>query len=163
MVKVKITISIGKLGHSEHHIDTDLVLPSNTNVMKDFDFRPPIIVFFYHLFPSIKGHAIVIDKYLSRASHHETMKRNKIQFHDPMGKDPDCWKAKNYYLLLIATTTEVENGIENLLMQGRVGNWGFYPDFGKFISVNEMKCFYSAAPYCWCDEQYWFLPDRGTP
>jgi hypothetical protein len=31
------------------------------------------------------------------------------------------------------------------------------------MSVNEMKCFCSAAPYCWCDKQYWFVPDRDTP
>ena len=43
------------------------------------------------------------------------------------------------------------------------GNRCFYPDFGRFLSVNEMKCFCSAAPYCWCDKQYWFVPDRDTP
>jgi hypothetical protein len=90
------------------------------------------------------------------------MKADKIQFHDPADKDPD-WKVRNCYLLLIAAATEVENGIEYLWKRGRVGNRCFYPDFGRFMSVNEMKCFYSATPYCWCDEQYWFVPDRDTP
>jgi hypothetical protein len=65
MVKVKITISIGKLGHSEHHIDTDLVLPSNTNVMKDFDFRPPIIVFFTISFLLLKDMPLLLTNTLA--------------------------------------------------------------------------------------------------
>jgi hypothetical protein len=104
------------LGDAEHHIDIDLVPPSDTNVMKDFDFEWPWIDNFCdHLFPFFKGHAHIIDKYLSdsRASYHESMKADKIQFHGPADKDPD-WKVKNFCLLLIAAATEVENGIENL-------------------------------------------------
>jgi len=69
------------LRDAEHHIDTDFVPPSDTNVMKDFDFEWPLIDnFFDPLFPSIKGHARIIDKYLSdsRASYPNTMKADKI-------------------------------------------------------------------------------------
>jgi hypothetical protein len=38
-----------------------------------------------------------------------------------------------------------------------------YPDFGRFMSINEMHAFCSAAPYAWADEKYWYLPDRDTP
>jgi hypothetical protein len=58
------------------------------------------------------------------------MKADEIQFHDAVDIIPD-WKVHNCYLLLIAATTEVENGIENLWKRGRVGNRRFYPDFGR--------------------------------
>jgi hypothetical protein len=38
-----------------------------------------------------------------------------------------------------------------------------YPDFGRFMSINEMQAFCSSAPYAWADEKYWYLPDRDTP
>jgi hypothetical protein len=38
-----------------------------------------------------------------------------------------------------------------------------YPDFGRFMGINEMWAFCSAAPYAWADEKYWYLPDHDTP
>ena len=37
------------------------------------------------------------------------------------------------------------------------------PDFGRFMSINEMQAFCSAALYAWADEKYWYLPDQDTP
>ncbi len=50
---------------------------------------------------------------------------------------------------------KTENRIENLWKRGRVGNRRYFPDFGKFMAINEMKAFCSAAPYCWAEEEFW--------
>ena len=72
-------------------------------------------VFFDKLFPNVKGHAKLIDKYFQdpRSSMHATVKNDKIVFHDPEADDPD-WRVKMCYSLMIAGVTELENGVENL-------------------------------------------------
>jgi hypothetical protein len=63
----------------------------------------------------------------------------------------------------MAAATELENGVENLWKSGMKGVRRNYPDFGCFMSINEMQAFCSAPPYAWADEKYWYLPDRDTP
>jgi len=95
---------------------------------------------------------------------HPILKKGKtdtIQFHDEADLDPD-WKVKQCYVLLIAAATEMENGIENLWKCGKLQNHRWYPDFGRFMVMNEMKAFCSTAPYCWSDEEHWYFPQCDT-
>jgi hypothetical protein len=155
------------LGDMKHITDNEFKPPETENVVHTgFDFRTDNFTqnVFQHVFPSIAAHAKIIDKYLSgkRAPYFETVKNDKIVFHDPDDADP-VWKVKNCYLLLIAAATEVENGIENLWKRGRVGNHRYFPAFGMFMTMNEMKVFRSAAPFFWAQEEFWYLPQRDAP
>jgi hypothetical protein len=67
------------------------------------------------------------------------------------------------YLLIIAASTELKNGIENLWKSGMKQMRCSYPDSGHFMGINKMQAFCSAAPYAWADENYWYLPDCNTP
>jgi hypothetical protein len=62
------------LRDAEHHIDTDFVPPSNTNVMKDFDFERPLInIFFTISFLLLMGmHALLTSTY--QIAEHPIMK-----------------------------------------------------------------------------------------
>jgi len=82
---------------------------------------------------------------------------SNIKFHDPDDDDPD-WKVKQCYLLILAAATEREHGVENLWKQGWKKMHCPYPDFGRFMGINEFKAFCLAAPYCWCNESEWFAP-----
>ena len=37
------------------------------------------------------------------------------------------------------------------------------PDFGIYMLTNYFKVFMAAAPYCWCDEKYWYIDKRDRP
>ena len=183
------------LSDQEYHYDTIFRPPTSSNVVSSsFDFQCSIQEnFFEHVFPSVVGHAEIIDKFLSdpRATYHDTVQSHNILFHDANDDDPD-WKVltlntlfdfsffnisliffvsffipfsqvKQCYVLLIAAATELENGVENLWKSGMKGVRRNYPDFGRFMSINGMHAFCSAAPYAWADEKYWYLPDRDTP
>jgi hypothetical protein len=54
---------------------------------------PSLLIFFKHIFPSIEGHINKLDKYLAdpKAESYETVKHDKIKFHDKDAADPD-WK-----------------------------------------------------------------------
>ena len=153
------------LASSMHHEDVNFKPPTRSNVIgADIDFDNNAgVVFFKHIFPSVEGHAKIIDKYLSNpaAEYYSLVWSHKIQFFDVDDKDPD-WKVKQCYLILIAAATETENGDENLWMKG-MHLWHPYPDFRCCMSQNEMKAFCSAAPFCWTDDRYWYAPDRDTP
>ncbi len=154
------------LGDGEHNVDQDFVPPASTNVVSNsFDYdEAKEDNFFQHVFPSIEGHGIILDKYLGdpRAPYHDTVKVEKIKFHDPEDPDPD-WKVKQCYLIIIAAATQFESGYENLWRRGMKGRLRLYPDFGRFMGINEMKAFCSAAPFCWADEVHWYKPQRDTP
>ena len=53
--------------------------------------------FFEHVFPSVKGHAALVDKYLSdlRAEYYRTVTQFEIKFNDEEATDPD-WRGKRY-------------------------------------------------------------------
>ena len=109
------------LGDMEYHYDTDFKPPMSSNVIKpvinfDKEFNAH---FFEHIFPSVTGHATIIDKFLSdpRAPYYDTVKSHQIKFHDPHDPDLD-WKVKQCYILLIAAVTEMESGVNNLWKSG---------------------------------------------
>jgi hypothetical protein len=109
------------LGYQEHHIDNAFIPPTSSNVVNFcFDFEAPLEEnLFDHIFPSVTGHAAILDKYLAgpRASYYETIKNHKITFFDDSEPDPD-WKIKQCYVLIIATAAELENGVGNLWKSG---------------------------------------------
>ncbi len=57
-------------------------------------------------------HAIIIDKHFSntRVTYHDTVVRHKIAFHNPDTNDSD-WMVRQGYLLMIASATEIGNGV----------------------------------------------------
>ncbi len=90
------------------------------------------------------------------------MVRDKIKFFDSTAPDPD-WLVKHCYLLIIASATEIVNGIDNLWKAGPSVGRHNYPDFGQFVPINYFKAFASAAPFCWSPEQYWYEESRDVP
>lgn len=119
-------------------------------------------IFFKHVFADVTGHAKLIDEYLSnvKCSIHKTYVDNKICFHDSLSDDPD-WKVKLSYLLMIAATTEKVKGASDLWKSGsRPYSRHEYPDYGKYMTEKEFKCFKAAAPYAFCDKSEWFKEKR---
>ncbi len=110
---------------------------------QDFDFNK---AFFDHFFPSIKGHAKIMDKILSSpdCSYFATANNDNIKFFDPKSEDPD-YLIRVCYTLLIAAATEVHHGVDNLWKQGPSTGRHPYPDFGKYIPQNYFKCFMGVA------------------
>jgi hypothetical protein len=82
----------------------------------------------------IIGHAKIIDEFLSdpRETYYDTVLRDKIVFHDPHASDPD-WMVRQCYLLMIASATEVVNGVDNLWRTGPSIGHHEYPDFRQGI------------------------------
>ena len=136
------------------------VVKPGFNFEKAFDYN-----FFKHVFPTVVGHGKIIDKFLadSRATYHATVSGHKIKFHDPDDPNDPDWMVKQGYLLLIAAASEMENGVENLWKAGMRKMRRPYPDFGRYMSINEFHAFCSAAPYARAEEKYWHLPTRDTP
>jgi hypothetical protein len=97
----------------------------------------------------------MIDKFLSysRATYYDTVKKDKILFYDSSSADPD-WMVRQCYSLMIASATEVVNGIDNLWKSGSSVGHPAHPDFGQYLPINYFKPFASAAPYCWSPERY---------
>jgi hypothetical protein len=60
------------------------------------------------------------------------------------------------YLLMIASATEVVNGVNNLWKSGLSVGSHVYPDFGQYVPIHYFKAFASAAQYCWSPEKYWY-------
>jgi hypothetical protein len=157
------------------HADTDYVdipfkPPMKAEYKKEVEWLPVITendynkVFFDDFFPSVDGHAAKMDRFLSstKCLMYNTVKNDKIVFHDPEADDPD-WRIRVCYTLLIAAASEIEIGLENLWRSGPSGGRHNYPDFGKYIPVNYFKAFQHAAAYCWCDESLWYLPKDDKP
>ena len=76
--------------------------------------------------------------------------------------DPD-WRFKICYTIMIASASEIHNGVENLWKRGLSKGRRAYPDFGRYMPINYFKAFMAAAPYCWCDEKYWYIDKRDRP
>jgi len=153
------------LGDTEYHRDDKFEPPTNTNVVSsDYDYDQTLVDnFFMHVFLNVTGHAAIIDKFLGdvHAPYYETVQQDKTLFHDAEDKDP-YWKIQQCYVLLIAAATEMENSIENLWKHGKIKNQRWYSDLRRFMAMNEMKAFCSAAPYCWSDEEHWYTPQHDT-
>jgi hypothetical protein len=81
-------------------------------------------IFFKHIFPSIEGHSKKLDKYFAdpKAEFYETVKHDKLKFHDEDAEDPD-WKTRQAYTILIAAASEIENGFDNMWKRGKGMGW----------------------------------------
>jgi hypothetical protein len=138
--------------------------PSDLEVNEaiDFDDKSLADIWFDHFLPSVKGHALRIDEFLSdpRAPYYSTATNQNIKFYQHVNnsdEDPD-WVVKQCYLLLIAAVTEADVGVENLWKFGESGGRREYANFGKYIPINYFKTFLSCAPYMFCDKKYWYEP-----
>ena len=90
--------------------------------------------------------AKILDEFLndSRCKYYNTYTNDNIKFHDEEAEDKD-WKVKQCILVLIAGASENENGIKALWKSGYGKGRKPKPDFGKYVSQNEMKCFMHGA------------------
>ena len=116
--------------------------------------------FFELVWPDMKGKAKTVDEYLSdpRASYHATYSAENMRFHDESADDQD-WKIKQCIMVLIAAATEFETGY-NLWKAGPGMGRKALPDFGKYVSEHELKCFISVAPFLFADKRWWFEDKR---
>jgi len=158
------------LSDGEDVVDLPFEIPEKAEFRIGTDWNdkndmPPLSqIFFDHFMPCIKGHGIILDNFYSdqRAPYYETVKHEKIRYHDADADDPD-WLVKQCYLLVIAAASECENGITNLWKRGPSGGRRSYPDFGQYVALNTFKAFKNAAPFCWCESTYWYLDKRDRP
>ncbi len=150
----------------EHITDDPLKVPEEVDFNNiDLNDKSLIETFFESFFPSVKGHAALIDKYHQNAStpyYHTVIRNDSLKFHDDDADDPD-WKVKQAYTLLIAAANEHVSGTENLWRHGDSRGCHDFPDFGQYMSLIQFKLFIAAAPYCWCDPEHWFTDKRDKP
>jgi hypothetical protein len=116
--------------------------------------------FFKHVWPDMTGTAKIIDEYLSdsRAAFHNTACDDNIKFDDPTALDPD-WKVKQCLLALIAASSEIEDGFA-CWTSGQGPGRKSLPDFGKWVALNEMKCFVSTAKWIFAERKWWYREAR---
>ena len=118
-------------------------------------------IFFEHFFPSFKGHAKLMDEYLSspQAKYHSTVEQDGIRFYQPdapwFKHDPDQL-IRVCYTLMLCAANEVHQGIDNLWRHGPSPGRHPFPDYGRYIPKNYMKAFLSAAPYMWAEKKHWY-------
>ena len=79
-----------------------------------------------------------------------------IKYHGPDADDPD-WYVKCCYALLIAATSEIECGIDNLWKRRQYNGRRSYPYFGQYVPIASLKVFRSAAAYEQADKKFWYL------
>ena len=160
------TVEYTILGDNEHIEEDQFIFSSPPELNFDgMDLTNPETlknVFFDRIFADVTGHAKIMDKFLAdeRCSIHRTARDRKITFHHPNAEDPD-WEVKLCYMLMISATTERFVGAENLWKKGKAQfSRHYYPDYGKYVSLETFKCFKAAAPYAFCDEKEWFRDAR---
>ena len=141
--------------------------PEELSLKKEIDFRMGAEdnnlseVFFEHFFPSVEGHAKLMDKFNQnfKSDYHQTYLKEKMTFYDAEAEDPD-WIIKQCYLLLLAGVCEADVGVDNLWKKGKSGGRRMYADFGRYLPKNMFKVFLSCAAFMFCDEQYWYIDKR---
>jgi len=81
----------------------------------------------------------------------QTVREEKIHFHqEGVDEDPD-WVVKQCYLLMIAAVTEAEVGVDNLWKRGESGGRHKHPDFGQYVPKNVFKAFSCAAAFVFAE------------
>jgi len=158
------------LGDDEVVDDMALDAPPKAQYKKDIPWNEKAEnmdyneVFFEHFFPSIKGHAKLIDKYHSspKSLMSKSVADDNIRFEDETADDPD-WKVRVCYTLLIAAASELDNGVDELWKKGKSSGRHMHADFGRYIPKNYFKAFQAAAPFCWCEEKYWYSARDDLP
>jgi hypothetical protein len=155
-----------KILSDTEHITKDqdpLKYPNELDIQHDINFDEEKFdtILFRDFFPSISGHARLMDEYLAdtRATYYATVKHNRIKFHDNEDDDPD-WIIRQCYLLLIAAVYEADVGVENLWKTGESGGRHQYANFGQYVPKINFKAFLSCAAFLFCDKKYWYVEDR---
>jgi len=154
----------------DEHITEDndhMEWPDDLEVKKDIDFNMNnqvflADIFFKDFFPCIKGHAKLIDEFHTdqRSPMFQTVREEKIHFHqEGVDEDPD-WVVKQCYLLMIAAVTEAEVGVDNLWKRGESGGRHKHPDFGQYVPKNVFKAFSCAAAFVFADRKWWYADKR---
>jgi hypothetical protein len=147
--------------------EAELMVPDRPEFQKDFAFDPDHPndfdfnkCFFKDFFPSIVGHAKIMDEYYCNPSapYYNTVKKDNIRFHDSDNPEGVDWIVRAGYTIIIAASTEIHHGVDNLWKRGKSSGRSRYPDFGQYLPKNVFKAFLSAAPYCWCDKKHWYKP-----
>ena len=64
---------------------------------------------------------------------------------------------------MIASTNEVERGIDNLWRTGESDGLKQYPNYGQYIPKNWFKAFQHAFPYVWAHMKYWYMDRKDVP
>eukprot|EP00957_Ditylum_brightwellii_P060144 4567274-Ditylum_brightwellii.AAC.1 len=152
------------MGDTEYIMDNKKIdLPHNDKVdmLKEINWSNMNDAFFDVVFPSIVDHGKIIDDFLPdpRAEYHQTCVHEKIMFNDLNDKDRD-WKVKRCYTLIIVAACKLKCSVDNLRKKGLSKGRREYHDFGRYVPKNVFKAFCSAAPYVWCDKQFWY-EDKG--
>ncbi|MGL5936847.1 MAG: hypothetical protein ACRCZI_14630, partial [Cetobacterium sp.] len=141
------------------------IYPDGVCFLKDIDFIEEGFdkTFFDVFFPTVVGHALLLDEFFSstKAPYHKTVKDEAFTFHRPDDEDPD-WIVKNCYLLLLAAVGEVKLGIDNLWSKGPcAGGLRDFANYGRFIPKNMFKAWQVAAPLMWSDKKFWYEESRN--
>ena len=112
--------------------------------------------FFKNFLPDIKGHGKRADKCLSdkRAGFHGTYESRADFKVESDGPDPDA-KIKLVYQLLIAGATEGVSGTLNMWKKGTSGGRKTYPDFGRYMKLQEFQMIASCLPHLFAEEKHW--------
>jgi hypothetical protein len=141
-----------------------MVYPDGPVLLRDigFDTKGLSDIFFDEFFPSVDGHARLMDEYLQdpRASYNTTVINDKVKFYDETDDDPD-WIVKQCYLLLLASVWEGDRGIDNLWRKGKSSGRHTFPDFGQYVPAAYFRAWQSAAAYMFCDRVYWYEDRRN--
>jgi hypothetical protein len=139
--------------------DDPLHYPDQLHFKKELEFDENQYdkIFFNDFFPTITGHGLLLDEFHLdvRSPYHRTVQSSSFKFNDPDADDPD-WIVKQCYLLLIASVTEADVGVENLWKKGQSGGRHEYANFGQYIPMNLFKAFQSGAALMFCDKKWWF-------
>ena len=85
-----------------------------------------------------------------------------IKFHDPYEDVPD-WHVKNCHTLLIAETSEMVRGIENLWNRGKYNGRLSYTDFGQYATITSFKTFCSRTAYAWATRTFGIFKNVTDP
>lgn len=135
--------------------------PNLANV--DFEHKTLHENFFEHVWPDMTGSAAIMDDYLQdpRAEFHQTYTQKNIRFHDPNNEEDPDWKMKQCVLALIAAASEIENGMDCWLA-GKGPGRKYHPDFGQWVSFDDMCCFISCAAFIWADKKWWYCERRDV-
>ena len=100
------------IDHGREDFGTDVYCRKDIELDPDDENLSDIFV---SIFPCTKGHVKLIDECPSsrRSPHCVTVKKEKIELHDPQHEDSDHL-VKKCYLKMIAAVLEAQHGIEKL-------------------------------------------------
>jgi hypothetical protein len=79
---------------------------------------------------------------------------DNIKFYDDTADDPN-WKVKQCLLALITASSKIEDGFA-CWMSGKGLGRKWMPDFGKWVPLNEMKCFVSTVKGIFAERKWWY-------